>query len=150
MSKVALAGALGLLLFFTYLTAIRPAYAFAYALCLLFVIAWAWPRLAIRGVTVARKVDPGTPTVGDTYEESFEVHRDGWIPAPWVEVRDLSQIPDYQPAPVISPGKKWWRGKSLVTYPRGGWLGRARPSPGAPEPSAPSARGLKLRQRTST
>ena len=47
MSKVALAGALALLLFFTYLTAIRPAYAFAYALCLLFVIAWAWPRLAI-------------------------------------------------------------------------------------------------------
>src|SRR5207247_947233 len=84
-------------LFFTYLTAIRPAYAFTYALCLLFLIAWAWPRLAIRGVSVARKVDPGTPTVGDTYEESFEVRRDGWIPAPWVEVRDLSQIPDYPP-----------------------------------------------------
>src|ERR1700688_4711219 len=35
MSKVALAAALGLLLFFTWLTGIRPAYAFAYALCLL-------------------------------------------------------------------------------------------------------------------
>ena len=64
MSKVALATALGLLLFFTYLTGIRPAYAFAYGLCLLFVIAWIWPRLAIRGVTVTRRVDPGTPTVG--------------------------------------------------------------------------------------
>src|SRR5438132_12887846 len=96
MSKVALAGALGLLLFFTYLTAIRPAYAFAYALCLLFVIAWAWPRLGICGVPVARKVVPGTPTVGDTYEESFEVQRDGWITAPWVEVRVLRQIHDYQ------------------------------------------------------
>ena len=41
MSKVALGAALGLLLFFTYLTAVRPAYAFAYALCLLFLVAWA-------------------------------------------------------------------------------------------------------------
>ena len=68
MSKVALAGALAMLLFFTYLTGIRPAYAFAYALCLLFVIAWAWPRLALRGVTVSRRVDPGTPTVGELEE----------------------------------------------------------------------------------
>ena len=122
MSKVALAGALGLLLFFTYLTAIRPAYAFAYALCLLFVIAWAWPRLAIRGVTVGRHVDPGTPTVGETYEESFEVHRDGWMPAPWVEVRDLSQIPDYQPGRVISLGKQavTWRARGM--YRQRGWL----------------------------
>jgi len=58
MSKVALAASLGLLLFFTYLTAIRPAYAFAYALCLLFVLAWAWPRLAIRGMKFARRLDP--------------------------------------------------------------------------------------------
>src|SRR5437899_12644730 len=122
MSKVALAGALGLLLFFTYLTAIRPAYAFAYALCLLFVIAWAWPRLAIPGVTVARKVDPGTPTVGDTYEESFDVHRDGWIPAPRIDCRDLSQIPDYHPVPVISLGKDMVPGKSRGIYRRGGWI----------------------------
>src|SRR5438876_10494189 len=102
MSKVALAGALGLLMFFTYLTAIRTAFVFGYALCLLFVIAWVWPRLAIRGVTVTRRVDPGTPTVGEVYEETFEVRRKGWIPAPWVEVRDLSQINDYQPGRVIS------------------------------------------------
>src|SRR5437588_12628242 len=97
MSKVALGGALAMLLFFTYLTAIRPAYAFAYGLCLLFVIACAWPRLAIRGVTVTRKVDPGTPTVGEVYEGTFEVRRKGWIPAPWAEVRDLSQLAAYEP-----------------------------------------------------
>src|SRR2546429_3358176 len=104
MSKVALAGALGLLMFFTYLTGIRTAWVFGYALCLLFVIAWVWPRLAIRGITVGRSVDPGTPTVGEVYEEQFEVRRKGWIPAPWVEVRDLSQISDYQPGRVISLG----------------------------------------------
>src|SRR5713101_2856373 len=91
MNKIALAVGLGLLMFFTYLTAIRPAYAFAYALCLLGLVAWVWPRLAIRGITLARKLDPGSPTVGETYEETIEVRRSGWVPAPWVEVRDLGR-----------------------------------------------------------
>ena len=112
MSKIALAGALLLLLFFTYLTAARPAYAFAYALCLLFVIAWAWPTVAIRGMSLTRKLDPGTPTVGEPYEEVIEVRRKGWVPAPWVEVRDLSQIPDYQPGRVISVGGEVVRWKT--------------------------------------
>src|SRR5256884_4065042 len=149
MSKVALGGALGLLLFFTYLTAIRPAYAFAYALCLLFVIAWAWRRLAIRGVTVARKVDPGTPIVGETYEESFEVHRDGWIPAPWVEVRDLSQIPEYQPGRVISLGKDVVRWKARGIYRRRGWMALGPTSLRVREPFGLFDRELKLAQRTS-
>src|ERR1700716_3714528 len=104
MSKVAFAASLVLLLFFTWLTGIRPAYAFAYALCLLFVVAGAWPRLATRGRTLPRRLDPGIPTVGESYEEAIEVRRSGWVPAPWVEVRDLSQIPDYQPGRVISVG----------------------------------------------
>src|SRR6202047_2224934 len=116
MSKVALAAALGLLLFFTWLTGIRPAYAFAYALCLLFVVAWVWPRLAIRGISLARRLDPGTPTVGEPYEEVIEVRRAGWVPAPWVEVRDLGQIPDYQPGRVISVGAEVVRWKARGTY----------------------------------
>src|SRR5205809_8101450 len=86
MSKVALAVALGLLLFFTYLTAVRPAYAFAYALCMLFLVAWAWPRFAIRGVSMTRHLDPGTPTVGSPFEEVLEVRSSGFLPAPWVDV----------------------------------------------------------------
>src|ERR1700694_2927144 len=106
MSKVALGLALGLLLFFTYLTGVRPAYAFAYALCMLFLVAWAWPRSAIRKMTVTRKLDPGTPTVGEAFEEVIEVRRSGFMPAPWVEVRDLSGIADYQPGRVISVGRE--------------------------------------------
>src|SRR6202158_1200196 len=134
MSKVALAVALGLLLFFTYLTAVRPAYAFAYALCLLFVVAWAWPRVAIRGMTLSRKLDPGTPNVGESYEETIEVRRSGWMPAPWVEVRDLSQIPDYQPGRVISVGGEVVRWKARGVYrPRGSMaLGPTTPAGHAP------------------
>src|SRR3979411_2104042 len=127
MSKVAFAAALGLLLFFTWLTAIRPAYAFAYALCLLFVLAWAGPRVAIRGRTRSRHLDPGTPTVGESYEEAIEVRRDGRVPAPWVEVRDLSQIPDYQPGRVISVGGDPVRWNSRGICPRRGWLALGAP-----------------------
>src|SRR5437870_2677959 len=149
MSKVALASALGLLLFFTYLVGIRPAYAFTYGLCLLFVIAWVWPRLAIRGVTVTRRVDPGTPTVGEVYEETFEVRRKGWIPAPWVEVRDLSQINDYQPGRVISLGSELVRWKARGVYRRRGWFALGPTSLRVREPFGLFERELKLTQRTS-
>src|ERR1700687_3976770 len=122
MTKVALAAAIALLLFSTSLPAVRPAYAFAYALVLLFVVAWAWPRLAIRRMTVSRKLDPGMPTVGEPYEEVIEVRRTGWVPAPWVEVRDLSKIPDYQPGRVISVGGDVVRWKSRGVYRRRGWV----------------------------
>src|SRR5437879_12051717 len=149
MSKVALGGALAMLRFFTYLTAIRPAYAFAYGLCLLFVIAWVWPRFAIRGVTVSRKVDPGTPTVGEVYEETFEVRRKGWIPAPWVEVRDLSQINDYQPGRVISLGSEVVRWKARGVYRRRGWMALGPTSLRVREPFGLFEQELKITQRTS-
>jgi uncharacterized protein (DUF58 family) len=149
MSKVALAAALGLLLFFTYLTAIRPAYAFAYALCLLFVVAWAWPRVAIRGMTLTRRLDPGTPTVGESFEEVIEVRRHGWVPAPWVEVRDLSQIPDYQPGRVISVGGEVVKWKARGVYRRRGWMAFGPTSLRVREPFGLFDRETKLTQRTS-
>ena len=149
MSKVALAAALALLLFFTFLTAIRPAYAFAYALCLLFVVAWAWPRIAIRGMTFARRLDPGTPTVGESYEEAIEVRRKGWVPAPWVEVRDLSQIPDYQPGRVISVSGEVVKWKARGVYRRRGWMAFGPTSLRVREPFGLFDKELKLTQRTS-
>src|SRR3977135_288611 len=122
MSKVALALALGLLLLFTYLTAVRSAYAFAYALCLLFVIAWAWPRLAIRGMSIKRPLDAGIPTVGECFAEALAVRRSGFTPAPWVEVRDLGGIADYQPGRVISVGGEPVSWKARGVYRRRGWM----------------------------
>src|SRR6202163_2887709 len=149
MSKVALGAAIALLLFFTYLTAVKPAYAFAYALCLLFVDAWAWPRLAIRRMSVARKLDPGMPTVGEPYEEVFEVRRSGWVPAPWVEVRDLSQIPDYQPGRVISVGGEVVSWKARGVYRRRGWMSFGPTSLRVREPFGLFNQELKLSDRTS-
>jgi uncharacterized protein (DUF58 family) len=149
MSKVALALALGLLLFFTYLTAVRPAYAFAYALCLLFVVAWAWPRFAIRGMTVTRHLDPGTPTVGEPFEEMLTVRRSGLMPAPWVEVRDLSGIADYQPGRVISVGGDPVSWKARGVYRRRGWMTFGPTSLRVREPFGLFNQEIKLGQRTS-
>ncbi len=149
MSKIALGLALGLLLFFTYLTAVRPAYAFAYALCLLFLVAWAWPRFAIRGMSVTRRLDPGTPTVGEPFEEVIEVRRPGFMPAPWVEIRDLSGIADYQPGRVISVGNEPVSWKARGVYRRRGWMTFGPTSLRVREPFGLFNRELRLGQRTS-
>jgi uncharacterized protein (DUF58 family) len=149
MSKVALGLAIGLLLLFTYLTAVRPAYAFAYALCLLFVVAWAWPRFAIRGMSVSRHLDPGTPTVGEPFEEVIEVRRSGFMPAPWVEIRDLSGISDYQPGRVISVGSEPVSWKSRGVYRRRGWMTFGPTSLRVREPFGLFNRELKVGDRTS-
>jgi uncharacterized protein (DUF58 family) len=149
MSKVALALALGLLLFSTYLTAVRPAYAFAYALCMLFLIAWVWPRFAIRGMTVTRHLDPGTPTVGEPFEEVLTVRRTGFMPAPWVEVRDLSGIAEYQPGRVISVGGEPVSWKARGVYRRRGWMTFGPTSLRVREPFGLFNQEMKLGQRTS-
>jgi len=148
MSKVALAVALLLLLVFTYLTAVRPGYALAYALCLLFVMAWAWPRLVIRGLSFSRHLDPGTPTVGEPFEEVFTVKKTGWVPAPWLEIRDLGQIPDYQPGRVFSVGgdKVSWRARGV--YRRRGWMTFGPTALRVQEPFGLFSQEARLRDRT--
>ncbi len=122
MTRVVLGISLLLLLLFAYLTAIRPAFALAYALGLLFLVTWAWPRLALRGLEVERSLNAGQPTVGEAFEETFTVRRTGGLPAPWVEVRDLSQLRDYQPGRVISLGKDPVTWTTRGVYRQRGWV----------------------------
>ena len=122
MTRALLGLSLALLLFFAYLTAIRPVFALAYALGVLFLITWAWPKLAVRGINIQRTLDAGTPTVGESFEETFTVRKIGHVPAPWVEIMDLSRLRDYQPGRVISLGKQavTWRARGV--YRQRGWL----------------------------
>lgn len=149
MSKVALTGGLALLLFFTYLTGIKTAYVFTYAMMLLVVIAWGWPKLGIRGIKVTRRLDPGTPTVGEMFEETFEVKRQGRIPAPWVEIADLSEFPGYQPGRVISLGSDPVIWKARGVYRRRGWMSLGPTMVRVREPFGLFERQTKLPQRTS-
>lgn len=122
MTEVLLGLSLALLFLFAYLTAIRPAFALAYALGLLFLLALAWPRLAMRGISVRRTLDAGVPTVGEPFEETFEVRKATWVPAPWVEVRDMSRIPDYQPGRIVSVGRDPVSWVSRGLYRQRGWV----------------------------
>lgn len=122
MTRLLLGLSLIVLLFFAYLTGIRPAFALAYALGLLFLLAFLWPRLASQGLTVKRVLDAGTPTVGEAFEETFDVSKPGRIPAPWVEVRDMSRIPDYQPGRVVSLGREPVTWVSRGVYKQRGWI----------------------------
>jgi uncharacterized protein (DUF58 family) len=149
MNKIALAAALGLLVFFTYLTGIKTAYVFAYALVMLFLVAWVWPRLAVRGISLTRRLDPGTPTVGEPYEEVIEVRRSGWVPAPWVEVRDLGKIPDYQPGRVISVGNEIVTWKTRGVYRRRGWMSFGPTMVSVREPFGIFTQDLRMGSRTS-
>src|SRR2546429_2799841 len=122
MSRAFLGLSLGLLFILAYLTAIKPAYVLAYALLMLFALAWVWPRVAARGIRIQRTLDAGTPTVGESFEETFTVRKQGRVPAPWVEVMDLSRLTDYQPGRVISLGRQGvtWRARGV--YRQRGWI----------------------------
>ena len=148
MGKIALALFLLLLLLITYLTGIRPAYVLTYALFFLFMMAWAWPRAVIGGITVVRKLNPGTPTVGEQFEETIEVRREGWLPAPWVEVRDLGDMQGYQPGRVISIGTAPVRWTAKGVYQRRGWSSFGPTSVTVSEPFGLFRQEAKLADRT--
>ena len=121
MSRLLLAVGLFLLLFFAYLTAIRAAFVLFYGLTLILLIAYLWPRHVIRRLVVTRHIEAGTPTVGELFEESFTASKTGWVPAPWVEVRDLGDVEGYQPGRIISLGDPvTWTHRGV--YPRRGWI----------------------------
>ncbi len=122
MSRALLGLSLALLFLLAYLTAIKPAYVLAYALVFLFLLAWAWPRLAARGVRIQRVLDAGTPTVGESFEETFTVRKQGRVPAPWVEVMDLSRLTEYQPGRVVSLGRQAVTWTARGVYRQRGWV----------------------------
>ena len=121
MTKAVGAAALALLLLLAYLTAIRPAFDLAYCLALLFGVAFFWPRTVARRIRVTRTLDAGIPTVGESFEERFEVRNGSHLPAPWVEVMDLGSIEGYRPGRVVSLGRRSVAWVARGIYPRRGW-----------------------------
>src|SRR5713101_4625566 len=119
MSKVALGFALGLLLLSTYLLGVKPGYTLAYALILLFVLAWLWPRYTARRISLSRHLDPGIPTVGDQFEETFTISRKGWVPGS--RSATLARWPNTSQAAWCRPAASRSRGGRAV--PTGGAAG---------------------------
>jgi uncharacterized protein (DUF58 family) len=100
--RLPLITALGLLLFFAYITGIRLAYSLFYALVLLFAVSYLWSRLAADNIEVERDSPEGQAQVGEEFVEHFTVHNRSWIPVPLVELTDHSSIPAYTAGRVFS------------------------------------------------
>ena len=146
MSRFLLAAGLLVLLLFAYLTAIRSAFVLLYGLTLIFGIAYLWPRQVVKRIRVTRHIDAGTPTVGEGFEESFTAEKDGWVPAPWVEIRDLSEIPGYQPGRVVSLGDAvTWTHRG--TYRQRGWMSFGPTRVKVQEPFGLFSRETRLNER---
>jgi uncharacterized protein (DUF58 family) len=59
-------------------------------------IGYIWARNLAATLHIVREMRFGWAQVGDQLEERFTVVNDGFLPALWVEVIDLSDMPDYQ------------------------------------------------------
>lgn len=58
--------------------------------------AYLWVRTLSRHLYLQREVRFGWAQVGDRIEERFTLRNTSWVPAPWVEILDHSDMPGYQ------------------------------------------------------
>src|SRR5260370_16464385 len=78
----------------------------------------------------------------------MEVRRSGWVAGRGVEVRDLGQIPDYQPGRVISVGGEVVSWKTRGVYRRRGWMSFGPTSVSVREPFGLFNQDLRMGNRT--
>jgi uncharacterized protein (DUF58 family) len=64
---------------------------------LLWVACYLWARSLADGLSLTREMRFGWSQVGDHLEERFTLRNKSPFPAPWVEVRDHSDMPGYRP-----------------------------------------------------
>jgi len=65
-------------------------------------VSYGWVRIMARGVIVRRQRRHGWAQVGDLLEERFVMHNHSWVPVPWAEVRDYSNLPGYSAGRALS------------------------------------------------
>lgn len=78
----------------------------AISLLVLLLICWLWVRLALKNVSIERRVLSGRVRVGEQVVERLSFRNLGIIPKLWVEIDDISTLPGYRPGRVISAGPR--------------------------------------------
>ena len=97
-----------LLLVLSLVAGISIIYYLFYSILGLLAITFFWTRSLAQNITVQRRLRTKWAVVGDLIEEDFVIANEGRLPALWVEVRDDSTIPDFNPGVVesIGPGEE--------------------------------------------
>lgn len=93
---------------------------FLYLGVLLSFVGWAWTRLTVRAVRVTRHARMSRATVGDVFEENFELVNQGLLIVPWIEVKNESPIPFAAGSRLLTNVA----GKQKISYLARTWLTR--------------------------
>jgi uncharacterized protein (DUF58 family) len=79
---------------------------------------WVWTRISLRGLRLTRKARSLRASVGDVFEESFEVVNLSRIPRPFVEVINETSLPSAAGSRLLT----WIGGRESRTYLARTWL----------------------------
>ena len=66
---------------------------FLYLGLLLILAAWLWTRVSLRRLTAQRQARALRASLGDVFEEHYEIHNQGRLPCLWVEVGNRAEMP---------------------------------------------------------
>lgn len=97
----------------------RIFYNLAYSLLAVVVLSYAWAWYNVSWVQLVRETRSAQTQVGKPAEERFLIHNRGFLPKLWLEVRDLSDLPDHRASLVVNslgPGRR--RGWTVRTLCR--------------------------------
>jgi uncharacterized protein (DUF58 family) len=93
---------------------------FLYLGLLIFVVSWLWTQIALRGVSVSRRARSLRASVGDMFEEHFELNNDSRFGKLWIELANDTNMPDASGSRLLTMvGRKQKR-----TYIARTWLSR--------------------------
>ncbi|GAB4483683.1 MAG: DUF58 domain-containing protein [Anaerolineales bacterium] len=65
----------------------------AYLALLLLAVSWLWTFFSLRGLRVQRRARSLRASVGDIFEETFEIENAAVLPRLWLEIQNLSSLP---------------------------------------------------------
>lgn len=82
--------------------------------------AWLWTRLSLKGLRVSRRARSLRATVGDVFEETFELNNLSFLPRPFVEVQNQSSLPNAAGSRVLT----WINRRESRVYVARSWLVR--------------------------
>jgi len=82
-------------------------------LSVLFGLSYVWTKLSAQSLDLSREMRFGWSHVGDPLQERFYLTNQTWIPAPWIAVRDHSNLAGYEGSTVTSigpnDGRFWYK-----------------------------------------
>lgn len=91
-------------------------YRLLYVLIGLLVVSFFWSWVNVRWLSLKRQTNTNRTQVGEVLEEKFTAENTGWLPKPWVEVRDLSDLPGHEVSTAISLAsrqRRVWRVRTV-------------------------------------